>query len=73
MDNWVQVRVYANRMEAEVAKSALESAGIGARILADDAAGLNPYLSAITGGVRLMVNEKDVEEAKQLLETEFEA
>jgi hypothetical protein len=67
MDNWIVVWNFRNRIEAEVAKSALESAGIESRIRADDAAGLKPHFT-FTTSVSLMVHKDDEKDAKKLIE-----
>jgi hypothetical protein len=60
----VVVRVFADRMEAEVARGALEAAGIEAVVFHDAAGGMYPELS----GVRLLVPGADAERARGLLE-----
>jgi hypothetical protein len=60
----VVVRVFADRMEAEVARGALEAAGIEAVVFHDAAGGMYPELS----GVRLLVPSIDAERARELLD-----
>ena len=54
--------------EAEIAKSALQSAGIDAMIKADTAGGMRPHLAWSGGGFQVLVREEDVGEAKEVLE-----
>lgn len=67
MSSFKEIRVFRNRFEADFAKNILEEEGIKAMISADDCGGLRPDLSLTTGGVRLLVNQEDVERANELL------
>ncbi len=67
MPGWIEVKVFSNRIEADIAKSLLESEGIPTLIKADDQGGMRPQL-AFSGGVKLFVMQKDAEEAKRLLD-----
>lgn len=64
----VAVRTFLNHVEADLAKSALEAAGIESAISADDAGGMRPHLW-VGAGVRLLVRQGDVERAVEILET----
>jgi hypothetical protein len=64
-DQLVVVRTFLNRIDADLAQGALEAAGITAMVGADDADGNQPGLWM--GGVRVLVREKDAEEAAQVL------
>ena len=48
-DNLIVVHAFATEMEAVIAKSALESAGIPAAIQSDSAGGMRPHLGWATG------------------------
>ena len=61
------VLVCADVTEAQIAKGALESAGIEAYVLDQNIAGVMPYASIALGGYRLQVLTEDVEEAKSIL------
>ena len=61
----VVVRTFLNRIDADLAQGALESAGIDAMVAADDAGGNRPGLWM--GGVRLLVREEDAEQAGEIL------
>jgi len=54
-------------MEAEIAKSYLESFGIKAEIFSDDAGQSYPPLQSIRG-VKLLTNRKDIQKARKLLD-----
>ena len=61
----VAVRTFLSTLEAQLAHSALEAAGIDSLVRADDCAGLRPHMQ-ITG-VELLVREEDAEEAERVL------
>lgn len=62
----VIVGEYANEIDAEIAKGHLESAGIQAFIIKEDAGGAFPSLQ-VTEGVRLVVNKADAQRAMEIL------
>jgi hypothetical protein len=64
MPDVVLIATYTKRLDAEVAKSALEGSGIQAYIEGDDAGGMYP---SMTEGIRLSVQKKDKEKALILL------
>ena len=61
------VAVFMSRTEAELAKARLQLEGIPAHILADDAGGWEPQFD-LSRGVRLMVADRDHDEAREVLE-----
>jgi len=64
----VVVHAFASGPEAEMAKGALESAGIDAMIQADSAGGTTPYLAWASGGFKILVRDEDVAAAREVLE-----
>jgi len=64
----IVVHTFASQPEAEVAKTALESAGIDAMIKADTAGGMRPHIAWSSGGFQVLVREEDVAEAREVLE-----
>ena len=60
------VRTYATTLEAELAKSFLESSGMTALVSADDCGGMRPHLQA--KGVALLVHADDLEAAAAALD-----
>jgi len=64
----VVVRAFASQSEAEIARTALESAGIVTMIKADTIGGMRPHVGWSTGGFQLLVREDDLAEAKKILE-----
>jgi hypothetical protein len=65
----VVVRTFNDRIEAELAQSALEAAGIESMLQTDDAGGLQPGL-ALTNGVGLFVRAEDLSAAAEVLATD---
>jgi hypothetical protein len=61
----VVIRTFLNQMDAELAKSALEAAGITSVIRADDCGGVRPHLWM--GGIELLVDEMDQAQAEEVL------
>ena len=61
----VVIRTFLNHVDADVAKSALEAAGITSLIRADDCGGVRPHLWM--GGVELLVTEEDQAQAEEVL------
>jgi len=66
MPSLVAVASFATHIEANLACSALDAAGIDAMISADDAGGQRPHLS-FSQGVVVMVREEDEEAAREVL------
>ena len=66
--NLIVVQAFGTRPEADVAKSALESAGIDAMIQADTVGGMRPHVAWSSRGYKVLVREEDVAEAHQVLE-----
>ena len=61
----VVVKTFLTRMDADLARGALESAGIEAIVRPDDVGGTKPSLWM--GGVGLLVRAEDLNDAKQIL------
>jgi hypothetical protein len=62
----IAVRTFLTAIEAEIARSALEAAGIESLLKADDCGGLRPHMQ-MSEGVELLVREEDAEEAERVL------
>lgn len=60
------IRTFLNTFDADMAKSALESAGIDSLVRGDDCGGMRPHLWM--HGVDLLVRSEDVERANELLD-----
>ena len=64
-DDLVVVSTFLTVMDAEVAKSALDSADLDSFIQADDAGGMRPHLGM--PNVRLVVRAEDADRAADIL------
>ena len=62
--DFIDVRLFLHRHEAEMAKNLLSKDGIQAIVFADDCGGHYPYLRV---GVRLAVSKGDYEKAQEIL------
>lgn len=71
MSDWVIMRTFSTRLEAEMAKSLMETHGLTVQILADDLGGLRPDLTAALGA-KLLVQVHELHVARQLLEQDLE-
>jgi hypothetical protein len=65
--NLVSVRTFLNNIEAELALSALEAAGIHALLRRDDCGGVRPSLWL--SGIALLVRAEDAADAAAVLDT----
>ncbi len=66
-DELTCVKRFGNRQEAELAKGALEAAGIESMLVADDGGGEIPGLG-FAQSVGVLVHEKDAEAASAVLD-----
>ena len=65
--NIITVQTFANDFEAEIAKKKLKLNGIESFVSGDNVGGLRPQLS-YTQGVRLKINEKNIDKAIKILD-----
>lgn len=72
LDDLMVARIYSYRVEAELARSALEAHGIEAMIEADDCGGQRPLMGANVG-VKLMIRRSDISEAMKVLDLTSES
>jgi len=66
LSHLVSVRTFLNRIEADLALSALEAAGIEAALSRDDCGGVRPSLWL--SGVDLLVRPEDFRRATEILD-----
>ncbi len=64
-DSLVTVGTFLTHIDADLAKSALEAAGIESMILSDDCGGVRPHLWM--GGITLLVRDEDAQRAMEIL------
>jgi len=69
MDDLVTVASYADLAEAELTRERLELEGVRAFVVDALSAGLMPYLTSGTGGVRVQVDPRDKARALEILGT----
>jgi hypothetical protein len=67
--NLIVLRTFSSQMEADVAKSALEAAGIDVMIQADSTGGMRPHIAWATGGFRVLVRQEDETAAREVLDS----
>ena len=65
----VVVRTFNDRIDAELAQSALQAAEIDSMLRSDDVGGLRPHM-ALQNGVELLVRMEDAPAARQILDTD---
>ncbi len=65
--NLVVVQAFATQIDADIAKSVLESAGIDAMIQADRAGGMRDHLAWSGFGFKVLVRDEDAAEAQEVL------
>lgn len=63
----IVVQAFASQVEADLAKSALESAGIDAMIQADRAGGMRDHLAWSGFGFKVLVRDEDAPAARDVL------
>jgi F420-dependent methylenetetrahydromethanopterin dehydrogenase len=63
----VVVQTFGSRPEADLAKGALEDAGIPAMVQADTAGGMREHLAWSGAGFKVLVREEDVTAARDVL------
>jgi hypothetical protein len=63
----VVVQSYGSRPEADLAKGALENAGIRAMVQADTAGGMREHLAWSGAGFKILVREEDATVAREVL------
>ncbi len=66
LDDAIVLETFPNRIAAEMAAGLLESEGVEAMVVADDAGGAYPPLQFIRG-VRLLVYREDEARAREIL------
>ena len=64
-DALVTVGTFLTHIDADLAKSALEAAGIESLIVSDDCGGVRPHLWL--GGVKVVVRDEDAQRALEIL------
>lgn len=68
-DELVTVRNFASEIDANLAKTLLDSEGVFSAVFKDDAGGMEPHFQ-LTRGVDLKVRKSDLEKAQEILSEE---
>jgi hypothetical protein len=68
LKDFKKLKTFGNKVEAQIAKGFLESHGIIAYIMADDAASMYPSQDFVSG-VYLLVKSGDFLKAREILDT----
>jgi ABC-type amino acid transport substrate-binding protein len=71
MNDLVVVGTYLTGLDADLARSVLEAAGVDCMVRADDCGGLRPHLWM--GGIALLVRREDRDRAEEVLASAAEA
>jgi len=66
MEGFVAVATYSNEIEAELAQTSLSAAGIQSYLKYEDTGGMLPSLQE-SGGIEVLVEPKNVDEARVIL------
>lgn len=66
------IKIFASRIEAELARGYLETMEIKTRVVSDDADQLYPSLGVVRG-VKLITAEENLEKARALLDSKEES
>lgn len=61
------IATYLTEADASIALGFLEAKGISADVVADDGGGMGPSLVFLTGGYKVVVDEKDAEQATGII------
>ncbi|HYX39241.1 MAG TPA: DUF2007 domain-containing protein [Oligoflexus sp.] len=67
IEKWVLLTSFSDRLQADLAASAIRGSGIRVELKSDDAGGLYPPLT-VANGVELYVPEEQLDHAKELLQ-----
>jgi hypothetical protein len=71
--NLVAVHEFGSQAEADIARSALQGAGIDAMIQADSVGGMRAHVAWSGAGFKVLVREEDVVDARSVLEPRGQA
>ncbi|NMM47663.1 putative signal transducing protein [Marinigracilibium pacificum] len=63
----VLLTTFDNAVDAHILKSRLESEGVECYLYDENIVGMNPLFSHSVGGIKLMINKKDAENALKIL------
>ena len=64
----VVIQSFGSQPEADLAKGALEAAGIDAIIQADSVGGMRPHIAWGSSGFKILVRQEDAADAREVLD-----
>jgi hypothetical protein len=64
----VVIHSFGSQPEADIARGALEAAGIDAMIQSDSVGGMRPHIAWGGSGFKVLVRQEDVADAREVLE-----
>ncbi len=67
MNNWIKLKSYYDKSEAEIDKGFLESVGIQVFVKGMELSGARPYLNA-TNPIEILIDPKYLDRAKKIIE-----
>jgi len=68
MDDFILLKTYTTRLEAEIHKSKLEAYKIQTQMIGDDEGGMAPFpFQPTPTGIKLLVHKNDYKKAKDIL------
>ncbi len=70
--NWKTFKIYDSLVQAHMMQGKLESEGIESKLVDHNIVGVDPLASFAVGGIKLQIQESDIERATQLI-AEIEA
>ena len=63
----ITIKTFDNSFETHLLKTKLESEGINCYIFDENIVSMNPLFNNVIGGIKLKVNSKSIEKAKEIL------
>ena len=64
----VVIHSFGNQLQADIAKGALEAAGIDAMIQSDSVGGMRPHVAWGGSGFKVLVRQEDAADARKVLQ-----
>ena len=64
---FVTIRAFENSIDAHILKSKLESEGIECYLFDDNIVSIMPFYNIIVGGIKLKINDSDLEKVNAIL------
>jgi hypothetical protein len=65
--NFIPIRSYDNYIDAHITMGKLKEEGVNCWLKDENSSTIAPFLTLITGGIKLMVAESQIERANEIL------